>query len=309
MHILMKEPNTHFKTVGWYENGNVAEKKQWLSKECGTKLAELIEKGPQYCWRGGPYGVANQYLYIDENKTRYDKAVATDFPPHIVELHANRFCLIRDQKQTVYVFPQSIMYWVTKGYHPPVDFCDAILHGNPVLNNELNYQPFDAKQDAYFFYDEWENCDNERRLINKDNILPPEVCVLPKQYQGDYKKDTFTVQSWINFGDSHEEGEYVDQAFYLPTPVDEHNLKAIMGRQSLQHLGMAHMAYGFGKIKEIAQTDKAMGEMLKKLFLDGDFLDEFEAYVTKQQGYRDMPERLKKLGPRYFPYKEHDDEH
>ena len=49
--------------------------------------------------------------------------------------------------------------------------------------------------------------------------------------------------------------------------------------------------------------------MLKKLFLDGDFLDEFEAYVTKQQGYRDMPERLKKLGPRYFPYKEHDDEH
>ncbi|BDX06367.1 hypothetical protein [Planctobacterium marinum] len=130
----------------------------------------------------------------------------------------------------------------------------------------------------------------------------------PMQYRGNYPKQRVLIKSWLNFGDEHEDGEYIEQSFELPVPVDTYNLRALVGRQSMECLAMAHMAYGYKAMKDICNSDPEVGEGLQRMFEDGEFLEAFRDLMISQQGWEDMPETLSRLSPRYFPFDESEKE-
>lgn len=128
---------------------------------------------------------------------------------------------------------------------------------------------------------------------------------LPQKYQNEaHKKQWVNVKHWLNFSDDRDEGEYIDQSFYLPSPVDDKNLYAMVGRQSLRHVAIAHMRFGYKRINQICDSQPDMGEVLKQLFLDEDTFDEFEQLVLEHEGWVNMPKRLEQLGDKYFPFDE-----
>ncbi|MDM7859803.1 hypothetical protein QTP81_04210 [Alteromonas sp. ASW11-36] len=307
-HLMMRTHDTHFKTIGWFEKGQVPDSRGQLSDKHANILADLIEKGPQFCWRGAMYGVANQYLFVSPYQDRYPRHVMPYFRDELVEFHANRVSMVRGSDNVVWVFPQSLIYWIARGYNPPSEFQHAILHGKPVLHNELVFHPFSEKQDGFGFYEEWQAFDVERTKFDYDSPRPSEMFDLPRRYQGNYPARLITLPMWVNFGAGFEDGEYVHQSFEVPFPHDTTDIHAILGRQSLITLALAHMAQGYGKLAAVSESHPKLGEALKEAFLEPHIVDELDAYIHQRHGWQNMPDKLRTLGQTYFPYQEELDE-
>lgn len=131
---------------------------------------------------------------------------------------------------------------------------------------------------------------------------PPQLTDFPVLYGAEnYPKVTVVAPTWLDFKDEGTQ-RYVEQEFLLPSPVDNKTLKALVGRQSLEHLGLALMSLGYRQLREMSEKDPEVAEMLQAIFLDSKVASEYRKVLYSHESWQSGPETLLSSAERLFPF-------
>lgn len=125
---------------------------------------------------------------------------------------------------------------------------------------------------------------------------------IPSKYHSQSAElNAINVDIWLNFGDEFSEGEYIETTFHLPADVELHDLKNMLGRQNMHHIGLAHLSYGYGTVAKLAQEDEEMHDAFQKLLFNHEFCSQFDQ-ICKTKSVHSNPEILLHKSAEYFPF-------
>lgn len=314
-----RNAKTRFKTDGWFYKLCVPEGDHFSDIEFKAALFKAVKSSPTYVWSGDYSLIGSEYLArfsdIEETDNHFiEKNEHTTYDPDLgqwINYHWNRLSMMKGDGGVIYVFPHSLVYWVCMGKNViSKGLRKAVMKGKHVKPYELVENAFDPNADLRNFTIIWDEAENKER-DSKESRTEPFNMEMPIQYQGDYPKKFVNAESWVNFGSNHQNGEYEGQSFYLPSPVDKKNLKALLSRQHIKHVALTYMANGFGQISEVCKVSPDLNRQLLVLFLNYRKYQKFAAYVKEKEGVFDedlqdfnidFPEKLKGLAPRLFPF-------
>ena len=319
-HVLRSsESNTRFRSEGWFCKQNIPSGKIVSDIELKRALFLAVKSSPTYVWAGDGSRIGFEYLapfsMIEETENQYVEVNEhTTYEPELCEwinYHWNRLSIMKGKNGLWYVFPHSLVYWVCLGKNVvSPGLRQAIIYGEHVEPYELFESHCSFEQDPCNLVNIWNEAEEKGKKTRKARIEPLNMD-MPVQYQGDYPKQHVNADSWVNFTSSYGDGSYVGQNFYLPSPVDQKNLKSLLSRQHIEHVALNYMSKGFGKISEIAKVSPDLRRLLIVMFLNYRKHQKFSAFVNEKEGdydYElqkkviDFPEKLKGLAPIYFPF-------
>ncbi len=131
--------------------------------------------------------------------------------------------------------------------------------------------------------------------------LEPLHSGLPLEYRAEnYPKRQVTVYCRDDLDESHV--YYRPQSYYIPSPIDENNLLALLGRQSRQHVAIAHMAFGFQKLHDLIVNQPAICDDLLAIYRSRELLRQLESELAQQEGTFNPEVDLKNAAERHFPF-------
>ena len=137
--------------------------------------------------------------------------------------------------------------------------------------------------------------------IRVKQALDPLDTSLPPEYQCEnYPKRQITVYCRNDLDES--DVYYRPQSYHLPSPLDENNLIALLGRQSRQHVAIAHMAFGFQKLHDLIIAQPVICDDLLAIYRSGNLHRQLETEVEEQEGAYDPDIDLKSAADRHFPF-------
>lgn len=317
--IRANKADTTFITDGWFNKQSLPKAENNSETDFKRALFAAVKTSPVYVWAGDESSVGFEFLapysQVEETDNHYIEANEhTTYDPALdqwINYHWNRLSMMKGKQGTIYVFPHSLVYWVCIGkYAVSPGLRHAIIKGEHISGYDLLETPYKLDQDPCNLIKVWDETEDQDKK-SKEAETEPFNMDMPKQYQGDYPKQFINADSWVNFTSSYEDGEYQGQTFYLPSPVDEQNLKALLGRQHAKHVALHYMAQGFGQISEACKVAPELRKQLIVLFLNYRKHQKFAAHVNKTEGQYDhnkqktiinFPEKLKGLAPVYFPF-------
>lgn len=316
--ICSYDSKASFVIDGWYNKQCPSEGDFQPDIELKRALFDAVKHSDVYVWAGDEsvHGIEylapfsdvkeseNQYIEVNEH-TSYDPELG-----QWINYHWNRLSMMQTDDDVIYVFPHSLVYWVTLGMSVSSGLRNAIVHGANVTIDELDERFFCFESDSCDLESVW---DDAAESASRSPVLSrkPFTMDMPIQYQGDYPKEYIEAESWINFGPDHQNGEYEAQTFYVPSPVDAKNLKSLLGRQHDNHVAAAYIAKGFSRIGAACSASERLNRQLFVLFLNSKKYQKFAAFVREKEGQYDpdlqehtfsFREKLIELAPSLFPF-------
>jgi hypothetical protein len=146
-----------------------------------------------------------------------------------------------------------------------------------------------------------DNSDSSRPAITVNEPHQPLESGFPAEYASNQTvKHTVTV--YLRDGIDRENVSYRPQDFTLPSPVDPINLYALIGRQSKQHVAIAHMKFGFEKLAELIQCYPALRDDLLVVYQSDSLCEELEYVISSHEGDFGGSEDLESVSSRHFPF-------
>lgn len=310
---------TTFVVDGWYNKQDLPMTESRSDSVFKKALIDAVKQSDAYVWAGDNSAVGieylapfsevketeNQYVEVNEHTTYYSELGLW------VNFHWNRLALMKAENGDIYVFPHSLVYWVSLGFCK-VSKClrNVIVRGEHVSDYELDEHYCFLDEDLSDLKSVWDEAEDNESSAPKISRKPFNTD-LPVQYQGDYPKAYVEAESWINFGSEHHSGEYKAQTFYVPSPVDEQTLKTLLGRQHDNHVALAYIMRGFRQIAAICSESAEFNKDLFVLFLNRRKYQKFAAYVKEREGLYDSDlqehtinfrDKLRELAPSLFPF-------
>lgn len=111
-----------------------------------------------------------------------------------------------------------------------------------------------------------------------------------------------TVTVYLRDAINKENVSYRPQDFRLPSPVDADNLYALIGRQSKQHVAIAHLKFGFEKLAELIECYPALSNDLMAIYQSDTLQQELADIVYEQEGDFGGASDLESVSSRHFPF-------
>ena len=149
--------------------------------------------------------------------------------------------------------------------------------------------------------------------MKKDNKTSPRPAItvneahqaleteFPDSYASDAQSQQ-TVTVYLRDAINKENISYRPQDFRLPSPVDADNLYALIGRQSKQHVAIAHLKFGFEKLAELIKRYPALSDDLMAIYQSDRLQQELSDFVYDQEGDFGGVTDLQSVSNRHFPF-------
>lgn len=219
-------------------------------------------------------------------------------------VHSYRcFMFYSTADNAIITVPEAIFYYLQRSEAQISEaFEKAIMSGKPLSEAHLIRQGLpDAKEFLHFKSLEHSH---DNTISNGELALLASELAIDDFETGDVTEEgthEFVSPMWVNFSKDFEDGEYVLQTFKLPRQGDEYLTETLIARQSMHHLALAHMRWGFTLLADASEKDTQISSALRRFLLEDEYKAQYCQIVNEEEGTRNFPQVLKDRANTYFP--------